>query len=232
MKKLLLLIILVLLPILIKADESAIDSLIISLKEEQQEALNKAGVERFKGVKVKFERLSTFGEKEWLINYYLAYNYYRMSTIVQNKDDSKKYIEEAKKLISKSIEQKDDFVESHALYSSILGFDIGLKPHLGMTNGIKFGQEIAKAYKLESKNPRFYLVDGIGALNTPPMFGGGVDKAIEKFRKAIELFEAEPEDKGIYPKWGKDEVYIWLGMVYEKKEEKSKVFNFTEKHWR
>jgi len=230
MKKFYLIIILLLFPTLTKAEEgTSIDSLIISLKEQQQVALNDADIEKFKQVAVKLERLSTFGERDWLINYYLAYNYYRMSTITQDKGDATKYIEEAKKLILKSIEQKDDFVESHALYSSILGLEIGLKPHLGMINGVKSGKEIAKAYKLEAKNPRVYLVDGIGALNTPPIFGGGIDKAVEKLTEAKEIFEIETSDRGIYPDWGKDEVYIWLGITFEKKEEVSKALQFYKK---
>lgn len=225
MKKFLLLTLLLILQISLIADES-IDSLIIFLKVEQQEALNNADLKKFNDITNKLERLSTFEEKEWLINYYLAYNYYRMSSIAQDKEESKKFISEAKKYIDKSIELKDDFAESHALYSSILGFEISFKPQLAMVNGIKSGQEIEKAHKFEVDNPRVCLIDGMMTLHKPPMFGGGADNAITKLKKAIELFETEPEDIGIYPDWGMDEVYIWLGVSYEKKEEKSKALEF------
>lgn len=228
MKKFLLLSLLIILPINLMADES-IDTLIILFKKEQQEALNNADLQKFNDIANKLERLSTFGEKEWLINYYLAYNYYRMSTITQDKEESKKYISESKKYILESLELKNSFAESHALYSSVLGYEISLKPQLAMVNGIKSGQEIEKAYKLEEKNPRVNLIDGMMTLNKPPMFGGGADNAIEKLQKATELFESKPEDKGLYPDWGWDETYIWLGMSYEKKEEKFKALEFYKK---
>lgn len=228
MKKFLLLSLLLILPINLMADES-IDSLIILFKKEQQEALNNADLQKFNDITNKLERLSTFGEKEWLINYYLAYNYYRMSSITQDKEESKKYISESKKYILKSLELKNNSAESHALYSSVLGYEISLKPQLAMVNGIKSGQEIEKAYKSEEKNPRVYLIDGMMTLNKPPMFGGGADNAILKLGKAKELFEAEMADRGIYPDWGKDEVYIWLGITYENKEEVSKALQFYKK---
>lgn len=141
---------------------------------------------------------------------------------------SEKYIESAKEAVQKSIKEKDDFADSRALLSSILGIEIGFKPQLGMVNGIKIGREIEKAKKLEPENPRVYLINGNGKLYTPPMFGGGVDKAIGLFEKAVELF-AKEKDKGIYPDWGKDEVYVFLGNAYKEKKDDSTAARFYKK---
>jgi len=230
MKKFLFILLVGLIPFLAKAQEEVnVDSLIIILKAEQQEALNNGDSQKFKEIGINLERLASFGEKEWLINYYLSYNYYRMSNLTEDKEENKKYIEAAKKTIEKSIEEKDDFSESHTLYSSILGLEIGIKPHLGMKNGIKSGKEIAKAHKLNPNNPRAYLIEGISALHTPKMFGGGVAKALEKLNKAEALYKLQKEDTGIYPDWGWDNVYIWLGKVYGKKGEKEKEIEFYKK---
>lgn len=219
-----------LIPSWIKAQEKGtVDSLIITIKAEQQEALNIGARQKFKEIATKLERLSTFGEKEWLIDYYLAYDYYQMSNLTEDKEERKKFVAWAKEMIEKSIEEKKDFSESHALYSSILGLEIGLKPYLGMQNGIKSGKEIAKAHALEPDNPRTYLIEGISALYTPKMFGGGVDKALEKLNKAEELFRKEKMDRGIYPDWGRDNVYIWIGKVYKKKDEKERAIEFYKK---
>ncbi len=222
MKKVLLVMFIVFVTIGIKAKERAtVDKHILAIKSEQRDAVDKGDLEKLKEISSKLERLSTFGDKEWLVNYYLALNSYRISTIAyDNKEMSEKYIESAKETIRKSIKDKDDFVESHALFSSILGIEIGFKPHLGMINGMQSGKEIEVARKLAPENPRVYLIDGIGKLYTPKMFGGGVDKAMELFEKAAELFEKEA-DKGIYPDWGKDEVYVWLGNAYKEKKEDS-----------
>ena len=158
-----------------------------------------------------------------------ALNSYRISTIAyDDKEMSEKYIESAKEIIQKSIKDKDDFAESHALFSSILGIEIDFKPQLGMMNGIQSGKEIEQAKKLAPENPRVYMIEGTGKLYTPAMFGGGVDKAISLFEKAAELFKKEG-DKGIYPDWGKDEVYVWLGNAYKEKKEDSTATIFYKK---
>ncbi len=230
MKRILLLLLITLTTIGIRAEEkAAVDSHILTVKALQQEAVNKGDVEKFKEISSKLERLSTFGDKEWLVNYYLALNNYRISTIAyEDKEMSEKYIESAKEAIQKSIEGKDDFADSHALFSSILGIELGFKPQLGMINGMKSGKEIEKAKKLDPENPRVYLIDGTGKLYTPPMFGGGVDKAIALFEKAAELF-AKEKDRGIYPDWGKDEVYVFLGNAYKEKKDDSTATEFYRK---
>ncbi len=230
MKRVLLLLLITLTTIGIRAEEKAtVDSHILKIKALQQEAVDKGDIEKLKEISSKLERLSTFGDKEWLVNYYLALNSYRIGTIAyDNKEMSEKYIESAKETVQKSIKGKDDFSESHALFSSILGIEIGSKPQLGMINGMKSAKAIEKAKKLDPENPRAYMIDGTGKLYTPKMFGGGVDKAIALFEKAAELFKKE-KDRGIYPDWGKDEIYVWLGNAYKEKEEDSTATEFYKK---
>ncbi|MEJ2567847.1 MAG: hypothetical protein P8Z50_03075, partial [candidate division WOR-3 bacterium] len=148
MRKLLLVLIITLVPILIYPEEkTTVDKHIITIKAEQQEAVNKGDVEGLKEISSKLERLSTFGDKEWLVNYYLALNNYKICTILyeNEKEESQKYLESAKAEVQKSIEGKDDFADSHALFAAILGMEIGFEPQLGMVNGIKTGKEIEKA---------------------------------------------------------------------------------------
>jgi tetratricopeptide (TPR) repeat protein len=201
---------------------------LLSIKVEQQEAINKGDLDKFKEVASKLERLSTLGEKEWLVKYYLAFNYYRMATVAEDKKISEKYIEIAKKVIMESIESKKDFADSRALYSTILGYEISFKPQLAMTSGMQSGKEIEEAKKLAPDNPRVYMIEGTNKLYTPAMFGGGVDKAIEILKNSATLFEKEKE-KGIYPDWGKEEVYIWLGNAYKEKKEDSTATAFYKK---
>lgn len=230
MKKVLLVMFVIFITVGIKAKEKAtVDEHILAVKAEQRDAVDKGDLEKLKEISSKLERLATFGDKEWLVNYYLALNSYRISTVAyDNKEMSEKYIESAKEAVQKSIKDKDDFSESHALFSSILGMEIGFKPHLGMTNGIQSGREIEKAKKLDPENPRVYMIDGTGKLYTPAMFGGGIDKAIGLFEKSAELFLQE-KDRGIYPDWGKDEVYVWLGNAYKEKKEDSTATIFYKK---
>jgi tetratricopeptide (TPR) repeat protein len=230
MKRFLLVLIITLLSIGIHAeDKAAVDEHLITIKAEQQEAVNQGDIEKLKEISSKLERLSTFGDKKWLVDYYLALNNYRISSILyDDKEMSQKYLESAKELIQKSIEGKDDFADSHALFTSILGMEIGFKPQLGMINGMKSAKEIEKAKKLAPENPRVYMIDGTGKLYTPAIFGGGVDKAIKLFEKSEELFKEE-DDRGIYPDWGNDEVYVWLGNAYKEKGKDSTAIQYYKK---
>jgi tetratricopeptide (TPR) repeat protein len=219
-----------LIPLLLWGEEKIdIDSLIISVKLEQQEALNNGDSDAFKTVGSKLERMLTFEERLWLIEYYQAYNFYRVSNLIEEKEEKENYIMEAKKHIEKSIEENSEFSESHALYSSILGLEIGIKPYLGMKNGIKSAEEIKKAHALDPANPRTFLIEGISALYTPKLFGGGIDKSLEKLTKAEQLFVSQKKETGIYPDWGWDTIYIWLGMAYGKKGETDRERDYYKK---
>lgn len=230
MKRFVLVLLILLLSVSIRAeDKVSVDEHLVKLKAEQQEAVNQGDIEKLKEISSKLERLSTFGDKKWLVDYYLALNNYRISSILyDDKEMSQKYLESAKEMIQKSIEGKDDFADSHALFTSILGMEIGFKPQLGMTNGMKSAKEIEKAKKIAPENPRVYMIDGTGKLYTPAMFGGGVDKAIALFEKSAELFKKE-DDRGIYPDWGNDEVYVWLGNAYKEKEADSTAIKYYKK---
>ncbi len=210
-------------------DKKTVDKHILTIKAEQQEATDKGDIEKLKEISTKLERLSTFGDKEWLVDYYLALNNYKICTILYNdKEESEKYLESSKETIQKSIEGKDDFADSHALFASVLGMELGFNPKLGMINGMKSAQELEKAKKLAPENPRVYMVEGTSKLYTPKIFGGGVNKAIILFEKAEELFLKE-KNQGIYPDWGKDEIYVWLGNAYGKKEDDSTAIKFYKK---
>jgi len=229
MKKALLIMFVFIVLVLKADDKQTVDEHLLTIKSAQQEAVDEGDVEKLKEISTKLERLSTFEDKEWLVNYYLALNYYRIGTILyEDKEISEKHIVSAKEAVQKSIAGKDDFADSHALFTSILGMEIGFKPQLAMTNGMQSAKEIEKAKKLDPANPRVYMIDGTGKLYTPKMFGGGVDKAISLFEKSAELFKKE-ENRGIYPDWGRDEVYIWLGNAYKEKKEDSTAIEFYKK---
>jgi len=229
MKKALLIMFVFIVLVLKADDKQTVDEHLLTIKSAQQEAVDEGDVEKLKEISTKLERLSTFEDKEWLVNYYLALNYYRIGTILyEDKEISEKHIVSAKEAVQKSIAGKDDFADSHALFASILGMEIGFKPELGMTNGMKSAQELEKAKKLDPENPRAYMIEGTSKLYTPKMFGGGVDKAIALFEKSEELFLQE-EKREIYPDWGSDEIYVWLGNAYKEKKEDSTATRFYKK---
>jgi tetratricopeptide (TPR) repeat protein len=92
---------------------------------------------------------------------------------------------------------------------------IGISPIKGITLGPRSGAAIDKAMKLGPDNPRIWFQKGLASFYTPKMFGGGKDKALEELTHAIELYQKEAPPSPIYPQWGYDEAYAWVGQIYQ-----------------
>jgi tetratricopeptide (TPR) repeat protein len=74
--------------------------------------------------------------------------------------------------------------------------------------GMRYGKcaldEVTRAIELDPKNPHGYLSRGVGNYYRPAQFGGGIDKAIADFEKAISMD----------PKLA--EAHLWLGVTLRK----------------
>lgn len=155
----------------------------------------------------------------WLLHY-LGFALYREATIRMgmNGDDVRPTLERADSILDRS-SRFGSIPESHALRSGLLGMMIGNNPLRGMTLGPKSGAQMERALELGPANPRVWMLRGIGAVNTPAMFGGGLDKAEEYLKKSIELFGTDkPQPPS--PSWGMYEAHVWLGQVYAKQSKK------------
>ena len=166
------------------------------------------------------ERALTAFPDDPLLLHYLGYARYREATLMQGKKhDDKEYrplLEIADSLLERSA-KKLPLPETHALRSSVLGQMIGSNPLRGMTLGPRSGNAMDRALELGPNNPRVWLMRGIGAIFTPSMFGGGLDRAEEYLSKALALF---PNDKPAppLPAWGYAEAYIWMGQVHKRRD--------------
>jgi tetratricopeptide (TPR) repeat protein len=163
--------------------------------------------------------LSAFSDDPLLLHY-LGYARYREATLMQGKKyDDKEYrplLEVADSLLERSA-SKLPLPETHAVRSSVLGQMIGSNPLRGMTLGPRSGDAMERALELGPSNPRVWLMRGIGAMFTPSMFGGGLDKAEEYLSKSLALF---PNDRPAppMPAWGHAEAYIWMGQLHKRRD--------------
>lgn len=208
--------------LLFAGDTAKIDSLIIKGKKMMQQSLANWDENYLLQTRAHFERLLNHSDHDWLIYYYIALADYRLTSFhfsQQQKDNAKPFIEDGIEKLKKSIELNDEFAEAHSLLSSLYGNKIALNPLLGMTLGIKSGNEMSTAKKLEPENPRTHLIAGQSAYFTPRLFGGGKDKAATAFSNAIECYENYQLQNPLYPDWGREEAYSWLGIVQLDQEE-------------
>ena len=71
--------------------------------------------------------------------------------------------------------------------------------------GSKSSKALDKAISLDPGNYKAHLAKGISKAKTPALFGGSLDKALELFKKALEL---SPKS---------EDVRVWIGVVYRMK---------------
>ena len=194
------------------------------LRDSSIALINKAtpvgDLEGLKTAEALLERALTVAPNDpWLLHY-LGFALYREATLRMGRDrqDVGPLIERADSILERSTHLAA-IPESHALRSGLLGMMIGSSPIKGMTLGPKSGAEMERAVELAPENPRVWLVRGIGAIHTPSMFGGGLDKSEEYLKKAIDLF-ANDKPQPPAPGWGLAEAHVWLGQVYAKQAKK------------
>ncbi len=170
----------------------------------------------------------------WLMLHYAGLAEYRIASYYQydKKDESNayKHLKSSIDFLQKSKELKTDFPENYALISSCYGSMLSINSWKGFYLGPMAGKEMNAGVTLGRKNPRVWLLKGIGTFYTPETFGGGKDKAIRELKIAERLFlENAAVQSPLLPSWGNEEVYIWLGNFYKEKGELNTALIYYEK---
>lgn len=199
---------------------NAADRLLDSARTLIERSTPAGDLDGFRGARALLERVLTVEPTNGWALHYLGYELYREITLTMGRDQGN---------VDALLERADDVLdragraapvaETHALRSGVLGMMIGTSPIKGMTLGPKSSAQMERALELGPDNPRVWLMRGIGAINTPAMFGGGLDKAEQYLVKSIVLFRSD-KPKAPAPAWGASESHAWLGQVYAKQGKK------------
>lgn len=155
------------------------------------------------------------------VEYYLTYAGYRLMTygMAMKQDDLyKEFADPADRRAEMLTGKYSDWSEPKALLAAIYGIEIAHSWMSGATLGARGNSLTERAISLDSTNPRAYLILGTSKLNTPGIFGGSVEKAVEYLKKSISLFESAPArpKSDLEPTWGYLDALTWLGLAYEK----------------
>ena len=156
--------------------------------------------------------------------YLIGYVGWRLSHLIRGdkakEEMREKILDEAAEALEQNVEAKPDDAESRALLASVMGMQIEGSMFRAMSLGPKSSSHLERAEAVAPENPRVALLQGIKAMYTPSMFGGGVDKAQAKFDRAHELFEKQAAD-GPWPNWGLVDTYAWRGRLAAKRGDKA-----------
>ncbi|CAN5302287.1 hypothetical protein BH09BAC5_BH09BAC5_04100 [soil metagenome] len=150
-----------------------------------------------------FERIANAEKGEWLPDYYMAY-----CLVMQAYQVDKSMVDDmcdhANLLLDRADSLKGDASEIFVLRSMVCSARIMVDPR---TRGAKFGKMASvfldSAEIHNANNPRIELNRGQGLYYTPPMFGGGKNKAKPHFEVAIKKYDASAPKSFIDPHWGR-----------------------------
>ncbi|GAB6281889.1 MAG: hypothetical protein STSR0008_06320 [Ignavibacterium sp.] len=202
-------------------------------KEMLHQAYIKWDLDLFRNANNLFERILFTDPNNELAQYYKSYTEYRLVNYGLDNTHKKLYdqylnsaIENGEKLreIKNKKLKSDGLVVLASIYMMKLSKATLEAPILSM----KVNSLLDDAEKLDSQNPRIYLLKGMMKYNTPGIFGGSFDDAIENLQKALTLFEQSKSDD-LFPDWGKAESLAWLGLSYQAKEDFIKAENSFNK---
>lgn len=169
----------------------------------------------------------TDGEKSQVQKYayyYRGYIYYRLQSSFPNigEEQKDKYLDRAITMFEEAVAMDPNFAEGQAMLGSCYGIKAGSGFIAGMKYGSKSSAAIEKSLELAPENPRVVLLDAIGTMFKPAIFGGSTEEAIEGFQQAIELYKKWEAPNELAPRWGDAEVYAWLGQGYAQAEQYDK----------
>jgi hypothetical protein len=160
-------------------------------------------VQTFQNASNAFERIGNSNPKEWLPLYYQAYCYVMMGMRQEENSKKDEYYDHAEQLINKAEGLSADNSEIIVMQSFVTSMKISVDPmSRGQKLGMQSGMLLEKAIKLDSENPRAYLLKGTGLMYRPPQFGGGKDKAIPVLEIAVAKYKTFKPANSIMPHWG------------------------------
>jgi tetratricopeptide (TPR) repeat protein len=167
-----------------------------------------------------------------VLEYYVALADYRLASFYLSSEkmtDAEQPVAEGQQYLERAMKEDPDFGEAYALYGFLLGIELALHPDQAMTLGMESFQYMAQAEEKEPANPRVHLIKGVYMLYVPQEYGGGPDSALGSLEEAESLFAKESVTDPLKIDWGKDEVYLYLGLVFKQKNETAKAKDMLKK---
>ena len=203
---------LTLLLIALPASAQTSDEALLETRAELEAAYSGGDADGLEQARARFDRMAAADMHPALAHYYSALASIRASNLV-SEDERDAYVDRSIASAQAAIELRSDFADAYAVLGSAYG-----RKATGMISGMRYGpkanEAMGKAMQYGKGNPRVLLYSAISALYTPAMWGGGRDKAMPGFERAIALFDliGEPDPTDIEPTWGRSEAHAWYGI--------------------
>jgi hypothetical protein len=168
-----------------------------------------------------FERIADAEKNQWLAYYYAAYCNASAGLMagsggdimVAKADKTDPYADKAEAQIKKAEDLMKSNSEIFVVKKMIATLRmIGDPMNRYMTYGPEAQAALDEAKKLDTNNPRVYLLEAQDKYFTPEQFGGSKEEAKVLFEKAKQLFETFKPASTVHPNWGKGTVTHFLSQ--------------------
>lgn len=157
------------------------------------------------------------GQRDAWLHYDLAYALHRRASalIVEKRaPDARSMLEEAA-AAAQTASALGAGAHATALEGAVTGQLVGVVGGLSvMRLGPRSFRLLDAAMAALPDDPRVALLNGISRLNAPRAFGGGPAKGETELRRALGLFERDPNQPPL-PTWGRVDAHIWLAIALE-----------------
>jgi tetratricopeptide (TPR) repeat protein len=108
------------------------------------------------------------------------------------KSRARPYLEKAENLAIELLARSPDDPRFLALRGALYGFRMGYQPQKMMVLGPKSMKIIGRAEELGPEIPQVWIESGNKDWHMPAAFGGSRERAIQEYKKAIQLMEKDP----------------------------------------
>lgn len=160
-----------------------------------------------------FERIANVKQTEWLPYYYAGFCQVMLAFMEQDNSKVDALSDKAGELATKAAALSKDNSEITCLQSMVASSRIKVDPQSrGMEFGMKSAQLLQAAQKLDTSNPRIYLLAGQGKFYTPEQYGGGKDAAKPILEEAVQKFASFKPASAIAPHWGEERAKLLLAQ--------------------
>jgi tetratricopeptide (TPR) repeat protein len=168
--------------------------------------------ETFRNLMHNFERIAKVEKTQWLPNYYIAFCASSLAGKEKNNNFAEELTDKAEAYLTIADSLSPDNSEIYVLKAQIAFIQIKVDVmERGIKNTMLASKHLSKALKLDSQNPRVYLLIGMGKFSMPEQVGGNKKAACEHFHQAYSLLEKQPKDD-IKPHWGNDDLKYVLTL--------------------
>ena len=150
--------------------------------------------------------------------YWLAYAYYRAGVyhIATGQPEKGKELTAAGIAVLEDRAELDS--EEHAMLATLIGFSIAFEPGKAMVLSGTSNKHFTKSLELNDQNMRAHLGIGRGDFYRPVEYGGG--QVVEMHLQKALAMPKSLGDAADAPSWGRDEVFMFLAMYYQREGRK------------